>query len=129
MAAVTTYSGFRAQEEKSITVFTYPLSICHEKMGLDSMILLLMLSFKPAFSLSSFTFVNRLITSSSVSAIKVISSAFFRFLIFLLEILIPAYNSSSPTFCTLCSVLGTEARSPELKAEALPSEPSGKPMK
>ena len=50
MAAVTIYSGFRTQEEKSVTVFTYLFSICHEKMGLDAMILVfLMLSFKSAF--------------------------------------------------------------------------------
>ena len=37
-------------------------SICHEVMGLDAMILVFwMLSFKPAFSLSSFTFLRRLI--------------------------------------------------------------------
>ena len=35
-----------------------------------------MLSFKPAFSLSSFTFIKRLFSSSSLSAIKVISSAY-----------------------------------------------------
>ena len=35
--------------------------ICHELMGLDVMILVFwMLSFKPAFSLSSFTFIKRL---------------------------------------------------------------------
>ena len=48
-----------------------------------------MLSFKPAFSLSSFTFIKRLFSSSSLSAIKVVSSAYLRLLIFLLVILIP----------------------------------------
>ena len=42
----------------------------HEVMGPDAMILVLwMLSFKPAFSLSSFTFIKRLVSSSSLSAI------------------------------------------------------------
>ena len=42
---------------KSLTVSTAFPSICHEVMGPDAMILLFwMLSFKPAFSLSSFTF-------------------------------------------------------------------------
>ena len=36
----------------------------------------LMLSFKPAFSLSSFTFIKRLFSSSSLSAIGVVSSAY-----------------------------------------------------
>ena len=49
-----------------------------------------MLNFKPAFSLSSFTFIKRLFSSSSLSAIKVVSSAYLRLLIFLLVVLIPA---------------------------------------
>ena len=46
-----------------------------------------MLSFKPTFSLPSFTFIKRLF-SSSRSAIKVVSSAYLRLLIFLPAILI-----------------------------------------
>ena len=53
--------------------------------------------FKPTFSLSSFTFIKRFF-SSSLSAIKVVSSAYLRLLIFLPEILIPAYASSSLAF-------------------------------
>ena len=53
-----------------------------------------MLSFKPVFSLSSFTFIKRLVSSSLLSAIKVVSSAYLRLLIFLLGILIPACASS-----------------------------------
>ena len=37
-----------------------------------------MLSFKPTFSLSSFTFFKRLFTSSSLSAVRVVSSAYLR---------------------------------------------------
>ena len=55
-------------------------------------------SFKPTFSLSSFIFIKRLFTSSSLSAIKVVSSAHQRLLIFLPEILIPACDSSSRSF-------------------------------
>ena len=44
---------------KSDTVSTFSPSICHEVMGPDAIILVFwMLSFKPAFSLSSFTFVR-----------------------------------------------------------------------
>ena len=57
-----------------------------------------MLSFKPTFSLSSFTFVNRLFSSSSLSAMRVVSSAYLRLLIFLLAISIPACASSNPAF-------------------------------
>ena len=46
---------------KSATVSTVSSSICHEVMGLDAMILVFwMLSFKPTFSASSFTFIKRL---------------------------------------------------------------------
>ena len=64
-----------------------------------------LLSFKPTFSLSSFTFIKRLFNSSSLSAIRVVSSAYLRLLIFLPAILIPACASSSPLinvyFCIL----------------------------
>ena len=45
---------------KSFTVSIVPPSICHEVIGLDAMILVFwMLSFKPTFSLSSFTFIRK----------------------------------------------------------------------
>src|SRR5574341_1343529 len=62
-----------------------------------------MLSFKPTFSLSSFTFIKRLFSSSSLSAIRVVSSAYLRLLIILPAILIPACASSSPTFLMMYS--------------------------
>ena len=44
----------------SVTVSTFSPSICHEVMGLDAMILVFwMSSFKPGFSLSSFTLIKR----------------------------------------------------------------------
>ena len=62
-----------------------------------------MLNFKPAFSLSSFIFIKRLFSPSSISAIRVVSSAYLRLLIFLPAILIPTWASSSLAFhiCTL----------------------------
>ena len=57
-----------------------------------------MLSFKPAFSLYCFTIIKRLISSSFLSAIRVVSPAYLRLLIFLLAILIPACASSSSAF-------------------------------
>ena len=62
-----------------------------------------MLSFKPTFSLSSFTVIKRLFSSSWLCAIRVVSSAYLRLLIFLLAILIPAYDSSNPAFHTMYS--------------------------
>ena len=84
---------------KSLTVSIVFPSLCHEVMGPDAMILVFwMLSFKPDFSLSSFAFIKRLFISSLLFVIRVVSSAYVRLLIFLLEILIPAYASSSLAF-------------------------------
>ena len=89
---------------KSLTVSIVSASICHEMMRTDAMILIFwMLSFKPTFSLSYFTFIKRLLSSSLLSAIRVVSSAFLRLLIFLLEILIPACVSSSLAFLMMYS--------------------------
>ena len=91
------------QKIKSDTVSTVSPSISHEVMGPDAMIFVFwMLSFTPTCSLSSFTFINRLFSSSSLSAIRV-SSAYLRLLIFLPAILIPACASSSPAFLMMHS--------------------------
>ena len=88
----------------SVTVFIVSPSICHEVMGLNAMMLVFwMLSFKTAFSLSSFTFIKRLFSFSSCSAIRVVSSAYLRLLIFLPQswfqlVLHPAWHF---TWCTL----------------------------
>ena len=74
-------------EPRKITVSTFSPSICHEVMGPDAMILVfLMLSFKPVFLLSSFTLFKKLFSSSSLSAIRVISSSYLKLLTFPLEI-------------------------------------------
>ena len=89
---------------KSATVSTASPSICHEVIGPDAVILVFwMLSFKPTFSLSSFTFIKSLFSSSSLSAIRVVSSAYLRLLIFLPAILIPVCASSSPAFLRMYS--------------------------
>ena len=57
---------------KAGTVSIVSPSIYHEMMGPDAMILVWwILSFKPTFSLSSFTFIKRLFSFSSLSAIRV----------------------------------------------------------
>ena len=84
---------------KSLTVSTVSLSIYHEVIGPDAMIFIFWrLSFKQAFWLSSFTFIKRLFSFSLLSAIRMVSSAYLRLLIFLLAILIPACTSSSLAF-------------------------------
>ena len=61
------------------------------------------ISFKSTLSVSSFTLIKRLFSSSSLSAIRVVSSAYLRLLMFLPPILILACNSSSPAFLMMCS--------------------------
>ena len=79
----------------AVTASTFSLSICHEAMSLDAMILdFWMLYFKLAFSLSSFSLIKRLFSSSSVSAIRVVSSPYLRLLIFLPAVLIPVCDLS-----------------------------------
>ena len=95
---------FEPRKIKSNTVSTVSPSISHEVMGLDAMIFVFwMLSFKPTFSLSSFTYIKRLFSASSVSAIRVVSSVYLRLLIFLPANLFPACASSSPAFLMMYS--------------------------
>ena len=99
MAAVTICSDFGAQKNKVWHCFhCFPIYFpwgdgtrCHDLRFLN-------VSLKPTFSLSSFTFIKRLFNSSSLSAIRVVSSAYLRLLIFLMAILIPARASPSLAF-------------------------------
>ena len=98
MAVVTIGSEFGTHENKVCHWFHFMFfpSTWREVMGPDAMILVFwMLNFKPTFSLSSFTLIKRLFNSSLLSTIRVVSSAYLRLLMFLLEILIPAWGSSS----------------------------------
>ena len=78
MAAVTIQSDFRPQEEEICYCFhLFPFCLpwtdgsgCHD-------LSFLILSFKLAFSLSSFTLIKRLFSSSSLSAFRVVSSTYW----------------------------------------------------
>ena len=95
MAAITICSDFGAPKNKVAHCFhCFPIYLpgsngtrCHD-----------LFLFKPTFSFSSFTFIKRLFSSSSLSAIRMVSSAYLRLLILLPAILIPACASSSPVF-------------------------------
>ena len=90
-------------EPKKVVYHCFPI-YCHEVMGPDAMIFVFwMLSFKPNFLHSSFIFIKRLFSASSLSDIRMVSYAYLRLLIFLLAILIPAYASSSPVFLMMYS--------------------------
>ena len=87
------------KKRKSVIASIISPSICHDVMERDAMILeFWILSFKPAFSLTYFIFIKRLFSSSSLSAIRVVSSAYLWLLIFLPAILITAYASSGRHF-------------------------------
>ena len=104
MAAVTICSDFGVQENKVWHCFhCCPIYLswsdgtrCHDFCFLN-------IEFKPAFSLSSFTFFKRLFSSSLLSAIKMVSSAYLRLLISLPTMLIPACASSRLAFLMMNS--------------------------
>ena len=76
---------------KSVTVSIFSPSICQKVM--DQM---------PWSTFSECWVLSQLFHSPlSLSAIRVVPSAYLRLLIFLLEVLIPAFASSSPTFCVM----------------------------
>ena len=102
MAAVTIHSDFGAQEYNFCHYFHVFPSICHDLMGPDAMILLsVILSFKPAFSFSSFTFIKRLLSSFSLSAVRVVSPACLSLLTFPQAVLTPGCASPSHALCVL----------------------------
>ena len=83
------------KRRKFVTVSTFSPSICHEVMGLSVV-----------FQASFFTLLfhpHQEAISCLLSAIRVLSSAYLRLLIFLLTILIPTCDSSSWHF-TRCTV-------------------------
>ena len=100
VAAVTVQSDFRAQENK---IWTFsPICLpqgdgtgCHDLHFLNVEL------FKPGYSLSSSTLIQRLFSFSLLSAIRVALSAYLRLLIFLLATLNPASESSSLAFCVM----------------------------
>ena len=102
MAAVTIYSDNEAQEKKvshCFHCFTIYLP-WSDGTGYHD---LSFLSFKPAFSLSSFTSLRGFLVPLHFSAIRVVSSAYLRLLIFLPAILIPASASSNLAFLMMYS--------------------------
>ena len=106
MAAVTVHSNFGAPENEVCHCFhCFPIYLpwsdrtgCHDLSFWK-------LSFKSTLSLSFFIFINRLLSSSSLFAIRVVSSAYLRLLIFPPAILIPFQLVLPPaqrfSWCTL----------------------------
>ena len=104
MAAITICSDFGAQKNKVSHCFhCFPIYLtwndgtgCHDLSFLN-------VELKPTLLLSSFTFIKWLFSSSLLSAVRVLSSAYLRLSLFLPAILIPARASSSPVFLMMYS--------------------------
>ena len=111
MAAVTILSDYRAQEEEICHYFhLFPFYLpWYNGAGYHNLCVcvFLIFSFTPALSLSSCTLIKWFFSLSSFSAIRVVSSAYLRLLMFLPPMLIPACNSPSnspsPAFLMMCS--------------------------
>ena len=105
MAIVTVCSDFRAQEEDICHYFHLsPLYLPWSNgAGCHDLSFFLIFSFKLAHWHFSLTLIKRLFSSSSLSAIRVVLSAYLRLLMSLPPILIPACNSSSLAFIMMCS--------------------------
>ena len=104
MTSVKEWSDFEPKKIKSVTVFNFPPSICHEAMRQDARIFIC-----PCWVLSQLFHSplppsTRHFSSSSLSAIKVVSSLYVRLLMFLPAILIPASDSPSLAFRMMHSV-------------------------
>ena len=93
-------AGLKLNIQKTKIMASGPITswqIDGKKMETDAVILVFFnVEFKSTVSLTFFKV--RLFSSSSLSAIRVVSSAYLRSLIFLPAILILAYDLSSPTF-------------------------------
>ena len=108
MVAIAICSDFRAHKNKVPHCFHCFLiylpwsdgTVCHDLSFLN-------VEFKASF-FTPFHFHKRLFRSSSLSAMRVVSSAYLRLLIFLLEILIPACTSSNRRIIYI-SVNGAES--------------------
>ena len=99
MAAVTVWRGFGAQENKICHCFHFfPLYLpwndgtgCHDLGFFNA-------EFQVSFFTLLFHLIKRFLSSSSLSAIRAVSSAYLRLSIFLPTIWIPACYLSSPAF-------------------------------
>ena len=93
------------EPKKIKSVSTLSPSICHEVMGMDATILpfffFLNVGFQASFLTLLFHLIKGFFSFSSFSAVRVVSSVYLTLLMFLLAMLIPAYDSSSLAFCMM----------------------------
>ena len=70
------------KKRKSVTAPTFAHSVCHEAMGLAVMILAFLIVLAWLFFHSFFTLIKKFFSSSSLSAVRVVSSTYLKLLIF-----------------------------------------------
>ena len=103
-AAVTIYSDFRASQNKIYHCFHFSHiyllwsdgTRCHDLSFWN-------VDFTNSFFTHLFYLTKRLFSSTLLFAIKMVSYAYLRILIFLLVVLLPAFDSSSLAFCMMHS--------------------------
>ena len=102
MAVVTIHCDFVAQENQICHYFHFfPIYLpWTDGTGCHDLNFYFNVEFQASFSLSSFILI---FSSSSLSAIWVVSSAYLRLLIFILAIMISACDSSSPALHVIYS--------------------------
>ena len=103
MATIPICTDFEAPKIKPDIVSTVSPSISHDVMGPDAMIFVSECCALSPVSLSSFTFIRKLYSSSLFSAISVVLSEYLRSLIFLMANWTLASASSSPVFLMMYS--------------------------
>ena len=110
MASVTICSAFGAQENKVCHCFHFPPIYLPWSDGTGCYDLnFLNVEFLASFSTLLFTFNKRLFSSSLLSAIRLVSSAYLGLLIFLPAILIPACASCSLAFHMMYSAAAAKS--------------------
>ena len=120
MAVITIHSDFGAQENKMSVFIVFP-SICHEVMEPHAVILIFwMLNFKPEFSFSSFTFINRLSISSSLYCHKGGIICVSEITHIFPAILIPPCASFNPAFHMMHSVYKLNNQSDNIQPWCIP---------
>ena len=103
MAAVTICSDFGAQENKACHCLFFPHVFAMKSWDQMPWSLFFVCWVLSQLFHSPFTFIKRLFSSSSLSAVRVVSSTYLRLLIFLPAILIPVCASLSPAFHVMYS--------------------------
>ena len=121
MAAVTICSNFGAQKNKVCHCFhCFSIYLLWSDGTRRHDLSFLNVEFWASFFTLLHTFIKKLFSSSSLSAIRVVSSAYLRLLIFLPEILIPACASSSPVFRIMYSAYKLNKQSDNIQPWCTP---------